>query len=172
LYYLGRTPEKTPDLYRARELAGPAADSGFTPAINLMAALSLAEGDSNPILGVWSGGEGNCFKWSQNGTDLKDILAMGNLASLYRRGLGTAQNLYYASSWAYAAATAKAPSVRAQNDMGFFYEQGVALARDLTEATRWYNLAATRNYPLARTNLERIRKKLPGPPVASDKIDF
>jgi TPR repeat protein len=156
LHYLGRTPDKKPDLSQALSFARPAAEANFPPAVNLMAALALAASQDADNTYFFSGGLDSAFDWAQKGADQKDVLALGNLSYLRRRGLGVAQDDYVAASLAHAAATAKTPLARAQNDLGVFYEMGKGVSPDPLEAARWYELAAKRGYPLAQTNLERL----------------
>jgi TPR repeat protein len=92
-------------------------------------------------------------------------LALSNFAALYRQGLGSDQNAYYA-------ATGKWPMARAQNDLGYYYETGFGVTKDLVEATRWYSLAAKRAYPLALTNLERLKKKTTGPAKSAVEMEY
>jgi TPR repeat protein len=207
LLYLGRGQK--PDLERALGLASQAANANFPPAINLMTALTMSahpEKTKPSNLSVSSNLSDpsdpsnlsdpsdpskpskppftsfNYFNWAQQGAKNKDVLAMGNLSSLYRRGLGDHQNKYSAAIWAHAAATAPCPSVRAQNDLGYFYEMGLGLAKDLEEAVYWYKLAAARAYPLAKANLKRLTTKkldpkpttslVPIPAMVSDDLEY
>ncbi|MDR0548349.1 MAG: sel1 repeat family protein [Deltaproteobacteria bacterium] len=171
LNFLGLNPEKKADLSKALDLATLAAEAGFIPAMNLLSALTLTAAQ-DPNAGFFVGGEKACFDWAQKGADLNDPVALSNLAALYRQGLGSDQNAYYAASLTHAAATGKWPMARAQNDLGYYYETGFGVTKDLVEATRWYGLAAKRGYPLALTNLERLKKKTKGPAKSAVEMEY
>jgi TPR repeat protein len=88
------------------------------------------------------------------------------LAILYAKGEGVAQDYGIAAKWFRAAADQG--SARAQYDLGVLYERGRGVAVDLAEAAKWYRKAAEGKYPLAQYNLavcytkgQGTRKDLP-----------
>ncbi|MDR1872476.1 MAG: hypothetical protein LBS60_11260 [Deltaproteobacteria bacterium] len=149
LYYLGRVPAKKPDLNAALALADPAAAAGFPPAINLMTALTLAASPEDAPGFFASYGPGTAYNWASQGAELKDILAIGNLAYLNRQGLGTPINPYLAATLTHNAATNPFPTPRALNDLGYIYQEGIGVTKDPAEAKRWRELAVKRGFPLA-----------------------
>jgi TPR repeat protein len=149
LYYLGRTPAKKPDLDAALSLADLAAKADFPPAINLMTAVTLAASPKDSPVFFATNGPRTAHSWATKGAELKDILAIGNLAYINRKGLGTHVNPYLAASLTHNAATNPFPTPRALNDLGYIYQEGIGVTKDLIEATRWRGLAAKRGFPLA-----------------------
>jgi hypothetical protein len=106
------------------------------------------------------------FAYFQQGAQAADAEAELQLAILYAKGEGVAQNYETAATWFRAAANQGLP--RAQYDMGVLTERGRGVKVDLTAAADWYLKAAQAGYPLAQYNLavcytkgQGIRQDLP-----------
>src|SRR5581483_8363906 len=80
-----------------------------------------------------------------------DAAAQFNLAVLYARGDGVAQDYARAASWFREAAING--NVPAQFNLGVLYERGLGMAPNINEALIWYHSAAAHNYPPAEYNL-------------------
>lgn len=87
----------------------------------------------------------------QRGAQAGDAEAELQLAIIYARGEGVAQD--YASSANWFRAAANQGVARAQYDLGVLYERGRGVAADPAEAARWYLKSAQAGYPLAQYNL-------------------
>ncbi|MGA8399780.1 MAG: tetratricopeptide repeat protein [Stellaceae bacterium] len=87
----------------------------------------------------------------QRGADAGDAGAELELAIIYAKGDGVAQDYAKSASWFRAAADQGVP--RAQYDLGVMYERGRGVKLDLTEAANWYLKSATAGYALAQYNL-------------------
>jgi hypothetical protein len=106
------------------------------------------------------------FAYFQAGAQAADAEAGLQLAILYAKGEGVAQDYAMAATWFRAAANQGLP--RAQYDMGVLTERGRGVKVDLTAAADWYLKAAQAGYPLAQYNLavcytkgQGIRQDLP-----------
>lgn len=77
--------------------------------------------------------------------------AQYDLAVLYARGDGVAQNYAAAATWFRKAALAG--NLSAAFDLGVLYQRGLGLEHNADEAVRWYRRAAAGNYPAAQYNL-------------------
>jgi hypothetical protein len=106
------------------------------------------------------------FAYFQAGAQAADAEAELQLAILYAKGEGVAQDYATAATWFRAAADQGLP--RAQYDMGVLTERGRGVKVDLTAAADWYLKAAQAGYPLAQYNLavcytkgQGIRQDLP-----------
>jgi hypothetical protein len=80
-----------------------------------------------------------------------DAEAQLELAILYAKGEGVAQDYQTAATWFRAAA--EQGVARAQYDLGVLYERGRGVPVDYHEAFVWYKRSAEANYPLAQYNL-------------------
>jgi Sel1 repeat len=87
----------------------------------------------------------------QRGADAGDREAELQLAILYAKGEGVAQDYGTAAKWFRAAAEQGLP--RAQYDLGVLYERGRGVPTDSAQAASWYRKAAEGKYPLAQYNL-------------------
>jgi TPR repeat protein len=170
LHYRGLAPGQGRDSQTALSLARQAASKGFSPAMNLGAAIAR-EGEGS-FLGLAGSGPAESFNLSRKAAEAGDLLAMGNLSCLYRLGLGVEADIMRAASWAYKAATRPEPLARAMNELGLHYQEGRALSRDEREAARWYGLAAKMGYALAVRNLSGLKSKSGGPPGLDDSIEY
>jgi TPR repeat protein len=168
LYYKGLVPGQAKNLESARKWAEVAANSGFTPAMDIAAAIICDPSPPKGFLGIGTANPDNCFDWSMKAAEKGDILAMGNLSYLYREGIGTDKDPLKAVYWANKATSMNPPSARAQNDMGSYHIQNQGISQDFTEARRWFSLAQAR-YPLARQNLANIGKSAP---AVQNSIDY
>ena len=106
------------------------------------------------------------FAYFQEGAQTADPEAELQLAILYAKGEGVAQDYATAATWFRAAANQGSP--RAQYDMGVLTERGRGVKVDLTAAADWYLKAAQAGYSLAQYNLavcytkgQGIRQDLP-----------
>jgi TPR repeat protein len=167
LYLKGIYPNSPKNLPEAHRWAGFAANQGFVPAMNLMAAIINDPEPTKVLLGLWTISKSECFSWTLKAAETGDLLAIGNLSYLYRVGIGVESDTLRAVTWAYQAALAKPPLARAQNDVGAYYEEGRAVSPSLKEAQRWYELAKKQS-PLAQQNLERLKHKQEGPIFSGD----
>src|ERR1700722_8253203 len=102
----------------------------------------------------------------QEGARAGDANAEHQLAILYAKGEGVAQDYATAATWFQAAANQGAS--RAQYDLGVLYERGRGVQVDLTQAASLYLKAAQAGHPLAEYNVavcytkgQGIRKDLP-----------
>jgi TPR repeat protein len=90
-------------------------------------------------------------------SDLLDRAQAGNaqaqldLAILYAKGEGVAQDYTLAANWFRAAA--EQGVARAQYDLGVLYERGRGVAVSYPDAFTWYQRAANSSYPLGQYNL-------------------
>src|SRR5262249_41363625 len=73
------------------------------------------------------------------------------VAVLYAKGDGVAQEYETAANWFRAAA--EQGLARAQYDLGVLYERGRGVPVDLAQAFNWYKKAADNNYALGQFNL-------------------
>jgi TPR repeat protein len=80
-----------------------------------------------------------------------DMVAQYNVAVLYARGDGFAQDFTSAAAWF--AKAADAGSASAQFNLGVMYQRGLGVRQDPSEAFRWYRRAADRHYAPAEYNL-------------------
>lgn len=87
----------------------------------------------------------------QRGADAGDATAELELAIIYAKGEGVAQDYAKSASWFRAAADQGLP--RAQYDLGVMYERGRGVTLDLTEAANWYLKSAKAGYALGEYNL-------------------
>jgi TPR repeat protein len=87
----------------------------------------------------------------QSGAKAGDANAELQLAILYAKGEGVAQD--YATSATWFRAAANQGVARAQYDLGVMYERGRGVPVDLTQSADWYLKAAKGGYPLAQYNL-------------------
>jgi TPR repeat protein len=170
LHMRGRVPSGERDLSRAADLLEDAADEGFTPAMNILAAAGCDPDPPQHLWGLTGTGPSDCFKWTREAALRGDSVAMANLSGLYRTGTGTLRDPLRAVEWAHRAATKSPPSARSQNDMGAFHLIGEAVSRDTREARRWFNMAKAR-YPLAKDNLAGAGKS-GFVPVMARNIDY
>jgi TPR repeat protein len=106
------------------------------------------------------------FGYFYEGAQAGDAEAELQLAILYAKGEGVAQDYGTAATWFRAAANQGQP--RAQYDMGVLTERGRGVKVDLTAAADWYLKAAQGGYPLAQYNLavcytkgQGVRQDLP-----------
>jgi TPR repeat protein len=87
----------------------------------------------------------------QRGAQAGDPEAELQLAILYAKGEGVAQDYAIAATWFRAAAEQGLP--RAQYDLGVLYDRGRGVPADPVQAVSWYLKAAEGKYPLAQYNL-------------------
>jgi TPR repeat protein len=87
----------------------------------------------------------------QQGAAAGDGNAELQLAIIYAKGDGVAQDYAASANWFRAAADHGVP--RAQYDLGVMYERGRGVKTDLTEAANWYLKSAQGGYPLAQYNI-------------------
>jgi TPR repeat protein len=87
----------------------------------------------------------------QRGAQDGDPNAELQLAIIYAKGEGVAQDYTAAATWFRAAGNNGIP--RAQFDLGVMYERGRGVPIDLTQAADWYQKAAQGGFPLAQYNL-------------------
>ena len=87
----------------------------------------------------------------QRGAEAGDPQAELEVAIIYAKGLGVAQD--YATSATWFRAAAEHGLARAQYDLGVLYERGRGVKVDFTEAANWYQKAAQAGYRLAQYNL-------------------
>jgi hypothetical protein len=106
------------------------------------------------------------FAYFHKGAEAGDAEDELQLAILYAKGEGVAQDYAAAATWFGAAANQGLP--RAQYDMGVLTERGRGVKADLAAAADWYLKAAQSGYPLAQYNLavcytkgQGIRQDLP-----------
>jgi len=106
------------------------------------------------------------FAFYRAGAKAGDADAELQLAILYAKGEGVAQDYASAATWFRAAA--EQGVARAQYDLGVLYERGRGVQIDLKEAADWYLKAANGKFPLAEYNLavcytkgQGIRQDLP-----------
>jgi TPR repeat protein len=127
--------------------------------------------DASALFGLWDYNKRDCYKMTTDAAEKNDVLAMGNLSALFREGIGVDKDPLRAVTWAHKATELKPPSARAQNDMGYYYETGSSVTKDLKEAEKFYTMASKR-YPLAKTNLDRLKKKAKDAPSLATNIDY
>jgi TPR repeat protein len=87
----------------------------------------------------------------QHGAQAGNPEAELQLAILYAKGEGVAQDYSIAARWFRAAA--EQGLARAQYDLGVLYERGRGVLADPVQAGYWYRKAAEGKYPLAQYNL-------------------
>ncbi len=80
-----------------------------------------------------------------------DPAAQYNIAVLYARGDGIAQDLSAALAWFREAAAGG--NAAAQFNLAVMYERGLAVGEDMAEAIAWYRRGAEQNYLPAQYNL-------------------
>ena len=80
-----------------------------------------------------------------------DPVAQYNIAVLYARGDGVAQDFSGAAAWFREAAVAD--NVAAQFNLAVIYERGLGVPRNMGEAIQWYRRAAEHDYAAAQYNL-------------------
>ena len=135
----------------------------FTPAMNFKAYLDTGD----------KGLERNVFHYTERAAVKGDFLAAGNLAWLYRDGIGTHKNDLRAARWARTGCSSTPPIARNMNEVGYFYESGRGVSPDLIEAREWYKKAAAQGHSAGAANLNRLKDKTPaGQPVLDNLILF
>jgi len=80
-----------------------------------------------------------------------DPVAQYDIAVLYARGDGLAQDFSSAAAWFREAASAG--YVAAQFDLAVIYERGLGIEQDAGEAIAWYRRAAAQNFAPAQYNI-------------------
>jgi len=80
-----------------------------------------------------------------------DPIAQYNVAVLYARGEGLAQDYGSANAWFLKAA--ETGNLAAQFNLGVMYQRGLGVQQDHVEAVRWYRKAAEHRYAPAEYNL-------------------
>jgi TPR repeat protein len=80
-----------------------------------------------------------------------DAVAQYNVAIMYRKGEGVAQDYKEAVRWYQSAA--QQGIAKSQFNLGIMYEQGWGVAKDYKEAVRWYRLAAQQGVARSQYNL-------------------
>ncbi len=91
-----------------------------------------------------------------------DADAQYNLAHMYRKGEGVAQNYAEAVKW-YRKAAEQGDS-SAQNNLGVMYGNGEGVAQNYAEAVKWYRKAAEQGHSSAQFNLGLMYDKGQGVP--------
>lgn len=135
----------------------------FTPAMNFLAFVDI----DSP-----GGNHSGAFNRSLQAAEAGDYLAMGNVAWLYRDGLGTEKNNIRAAHWARKGCRSNPEISRNQNEMGYFYESGRGVTQDLKEAARWYEKSSAQGHLAGRLNALRLKSKSPSGPVLDNRIMF
>lgn len=142
---------------RLAELVGPVASSQAPahPAVALAAPeVERATPAPGPLAGAVADSaaalKGQAALYIERAT-AGDAAAQYNLAVLYVRGDGMAQDFGRAAAWFRAAAAAG--NVDAQYDLAVMYERGLGVEQNPGEAVRWYERAAARNHAAAQYNL-------------------
>ena len=147
---------------RAERTLGPAA-LRYPPAMNFIAFVYLE---------LQSGSDVPAFRHTLSAAEKGDHLAMGNLAWMYRDGVGTAKNDIRAAHWARVGCDSIPPVPRNANEVGYVYESGRGVSQDQTEALAWYEKAAAGGHPAGRVNVQRLKSKSPAAPVLDNRILF
>ncbi|MDL2226036.1 hypothetical protein LJB86_00030 [Deltaproteobacteria bacterium OttesenSCG-928-M10] len=150
---------RTASYQKAISLLGNAA-VGFTPAMNFKAFLDSGTRDNHK----------NAFHYTERAAGKGDFLAAGNLAWLYRDGLGTHKNDLRAAHWARAGCSSTPPIARNMNEVGYFYESGRGVSPDPIEAQEWYKKAAEQGHSAGAANLNRLKSKNPAGPTVLDNL--
>lgn len=158
-------PSRPEQINRARSASRLVAEAvdRFTPATNFTAYLSL-----EPAISRAS----RAFDFTLDAAERGDYLAMGNLAWMYREGVGTSKNNLRAAHWAREGSESVPPSARAENEVGYVYETGRGVTRDKSEALKWYERAAAKAHQAAVMNVHRLKYKGPGDPIMDNQILF
>ncbi len=107
------------------------------------------------------------FKWMLFAAQLGRPSSIQQLAILYLRGQGTAQDYKKAAGWFSLAAAADDPFSMTQ--MGYLYLNGYGVAKDQTKALEWFNKAAELGDFEAAWNIGNIYHY--GYGVAVDKVE-
>ena len=173
LEYFGETPPPWPPLLhdpdRAKKIGSATRHIGgftsrFGPARNFLAFLRLTTAGEKPK---------EVFKLMETGAETGDALAMGNLAFLFRNGIGTEKNNIRAAHWARQGSGGTEPPVsRNLNEVGYCYEAGLGVTQDLDEAARWYERSAAQGHPAGRVNVQRLKQKSEAQPALDNAILF
>lgn len=154
-------PEQEARIKAAKKMLADAPKS-FTPAMNFLAFLNSGQ----------AGEAEDCFKFTLRAAEAGDFVAAGNLAWLYRQGLGTDKNDLRAAHWAWQGCQAQPPVPRSMNEVGYFYESGRGVNRDAQEAARYYERAAGLGHKGAAANLKRLRQQRQSSPQLDDGLLF
>jgi len=154
--------ERARRLRRSLSILAPAAGR-FTPAMNFRAYLDCEDK-------YYKGAFKHIIKAAEKG----DFLAMGNLAWLYREGLGTDKYDLRAAHWARQGCDSTPPVARNLNEVGYCYESGRGVSQDMIEAAVWYEKGAKQGYPSAVENSKRLKNKGAGgsSPALDNRILF
>lgn len=88
--------------------------------------------------------------WLENMAKQGDAKAQHDLAILYAKGEGAAQDFSKAAYWFREAAVQNIPI--AQYNLGVLYETGLGVTKDEVRALLWYHTAAELNHPNAQYN--------------------
>lgn len=153
---------RTANYRKAITILGNAAVE-FTPAMNFKAFLDIGDKDQ------WR----NVFHYTERAAGMGDFLAAGNLAWLYRDGIGTHKNDLRAAHWARTGCNSTPPISRSMNEIGYFYEGGRGVSLDTVEARKWYKKAAEQQHSGSAANLNRLKsKKNVKPPILDNFIMF
>ena len=161
-------PPGSPDAARAarggaaERLLGSAARR-FGPAMNFAAFLYLEPRTDRP---------GRAFTYTLSAAEKGDFLAMGNLAWMYREGVGTDKDNLRAAHWARQGCNSVPAVPRNENEVGCLYESGRGVSQDRTEALAWYEKAAATGHPAAVVNAQRLKGKNPSAPVLDNRLWF
>ncbi|MDR2945392.1 MAG: sel1 repeat family protein [Candidatus Adiutrix sp.] len=153
-------PAQRERLERAEDILGSAAKR-FAPAMNFAAFLALA--DDQPR---------QAFQHTRRAAELGDHLAMGNLAWMYREGVGTGKDDIRAAHWARRGCDSAPLMPRNANEVGYVYESGRGVSRDLAEARAWYEKASARGHPAGAANVQRLKSKKASAPVLDNLLYF
>ncbi|MDR1921443.1 MAG: hypothetical protein LBS31_06840 [Candidatus Adiutrix sp.] len=147
----------------AQALVAPAVFARFAPALNFMARLAWEPVNDHSV---------QVFVYTSRAAAAGDRMAMGNLAWLYRDGIGTGKDDLRAAHWARESAAAAPPVARGLNEAGCAYESGRGVTASLGEAQVWYEKSAAQGHPAGQANLERLRNDSREPPVLDNLIMF
>ena len=96
--------------------------------------------------------------------------AQFNIAVLYEKGLGVAQDMSEAARWYRKAA--EQGDIKAQYDVGRLYETGSGVAKDVDEARRWFTrvLASPQRDETTAKMKERARARLASLPAVEEDV--
>ena len=161
-------PPGPPDAERAKRggaaerLLGSAARR-FGPARNFAAFLYLEPRADRP---------GRAFRATLEAAEKGDFLAMGNLAWMYREGVGADKDNIRAAHWARQGCNSVPAVPRNENEVGYLYESGRGVSQDQTEALVWYEKAAAKGHPAALVNVQRLKGKSPSAPALDNRLWF
>ncbi len=144
-----------------RELA--AATGDFTPALDFAAFLNYDPTENS---------QRTVFNHTRQAAEAGDFLAMGNLAWLYREGLGTEKNNLRSVHWARRGCDSHPPVARNANEVGAAYETGRGVTPDPAEAANWYGQSAAQGHPAGQDNASRLKNKAAGAPRMDNVILF